>query len=92
MKDYDPETNPYDPVTNPYHYVCSEAKCQECGQTIECIDITQHSNFCIGNAQKYLWRVNHKGDPIENLRKALWYIAREIERRTERSGNPERSE
>lgn len=49
---------------------------------VECIDITEHLNFCIGNAVKYLWRVDDKGDPIENLRKARFYIDREITRRT----------
>jgi len=48
---------------------------------IECIQIVEHSNFCIGSAQKYLWRTDLKGDPIENLEKAVWFIRREIERR-----------
>jgi hypothetical protein len=37
-------------------------------------------NFCCGNAIKYLWRAGEKGDAIEDLRKALWYVDREIER------------
>ena len=63
-----------DPV-NPEHY-----KSHPSG--VECIQITEHLNFCIGNAIKYLWRVDHKGDPLENLRKAQWYIEREIQRRS----------
>jgi hypothetical protein len=47
---------------------------------IECITITEHYNFNVGNAIKYLWRHNDKGDPIEDLSKAAWYINREIER------------
>lgn len=47
---------------------------------IECIQITRHENFCIGNAMKYLWRRNEKGKPIEDLRKAIRYIEFEIER------------
>jgi hypothetical protein len=38
-------------------------------------------SFCVGNAVKYLWRADHKGNDIEDLRKAAWYINREIERR-----------
>lgn len=48
---------------------------------VECIQVTQYMNFCIGNAMKYLWRVDDKGDPIENLKKARWYIDQEIVRR-----------
>jgi hypothetical protein len=38
-------------------------------------------NFCLGNAMKYIWRADLKIDAIEDLRKARWYIEREIERR-----------
>ena len=37
-------------------------------------------NFNIGNAIKYLWRYMDKDDPIENLKKAQWYIDDEIRR------------
>jgi hypothetical protein len=37
--------------------------------------------FCLGNAMKYIWRADLKGDAIEDLEKAVWYIRREIERR-----------
>lgn len=49
---------------------------------VECIQITEHMNFCIGNAVKYLWRAGQKEgvDPIMDLQKAVWYINREIER------------
>ena len=52
---------------------------------VEAIDITEHFNFCLGNAIKYIWRSDHKGDPIECLKKARWYINREIERRERQS-------
>jgi hypothetical protein len=48
---------------------------------VECIDVTEHFNFCLGNAIKYIWRADHKGKPVEDLKKAAWYINREIERR-----------
>jgi hypothetical protein len=47
---------------------------------IECIEVTRHMNFNVGNAIKYLWRYMDKGDPVENLKKAQWYIDDEIRR------------
>ncbi len=64
-----------DLVNNPPHY-----KSHPSG--IECIEITEHMNFCLGNAVKYIWRADLKDDAIEDLQKAVWYINREIARRT----------
>lgn len=47
---------------------------------VECIQITEHLNFCRGNAIKYLWRAGEKDDEIEDLKKARWYVDREIQR------------
>ena len=63
-----------DPVNNPAHY-----KSHPSG--IECIQITEHMSFNLGNATKYIWRADLKGNATEDLRKAAWYINREIERR-----------
>jgi hypothetical protein len=64
-----------DPVNHPSHYT-------EHPSGIECIEVTEHMSFCIGNAIKYLWRADLKhDDAIEDLKKAAWYINREIERR-----------
>lgn len=49
---------------------------------IECIDVVEHMGFNLGNAVKYVWRADLKHDALEDLRKAAWYIQREIERRT----------
>ena len=72
-----------DSVNHPAHYTSDPSG-------IECIQITQHRNFCVGNALKYLWRAGLKGPDrpeldasskqIEDLRKAIWYINAEIER------------
>lgn len=48
---------------------------------VECIQVTEHMSFNLGNAVKYIWRCDLKRDAIEDLRKAAWYINREIERR-----------
>lgn len=62
-----------DPVNHPAHY-----KSHPSG--IECIQVTEHMTFCRGNAIKYLWRAGEKGDAVEDLRKSIWYIEREIAR------------
>lgn len=63
-----------DVVTKPSHY-------RQGG--IEAIDAIQASmtreefkGYLKGNAQKYLWRYRHKGKPVEDLRKAKWYLDR----------------
>jgi len=47
---------------------------------VECIDIIEHFTFNIGNAIKYLWRADEKGDWVKDLEKAVWYVRRELER------------
>ena len=64
-----------DPVSHPAHYTSHPSG-------VECIQITEHMGFCVGNAIKYLWRAGLKQDAIEDLKKAAWYVNREIERRT----------
>lgn len=45
---------------------------------VECIDALDACgfglDFCVGNAIKYLWRFKEKQKPVEDLRKARWYI------------------
>lgn len=68
-----------DNINHPSHYTSHPSG-------IECIDIAEHHDFCIGNAIKYLWRaglksedgVSKKEKQIEDLKKAIWYIKREI--------------
>lgn len=62
-----------DNVNHPKHYNSHPSG-------IECITVAEHMNFNVGNAVKYLWRSNHKGFQIEDLRKAEFYVKREIER------------
>lgn len=63
-----------DPVNKPYHYTNHPSG-------VECIEITEHMNFCLGNAIKYIWRAGLKNDnAIEDLMKAEFYIKREIDR------------
>lgn len=62
-----------DPVNHPSHYTSHPSG-------VECIAIAEHMTFNLGNAIKYLWRAGDKGNMIQDLEKAAWYIAREIER------------
>lgn len=75
LKEVDGE---FDPVEAPAHYNLSPARCGACGDRIECIDITRHMNFCLGNAIKYIWRESLKGNSVEDLRKAIKYLEFEI--------------
>lgn len=65
-----------DPVNHPAHYT-------EHPSGIECIQITEHMGFNLGNAVKYIWRADLKGSAIEDLEKARWYIDRELAKRGE---------
>lgn len=68
-----------DAVNNPSHYKSLGAVC-ECGRTLECLDVTRHLNFNLGNAIKYIWRCEHKGKRVEDLKKAVFYLEDEIKR------------
>lgn len=70
-----------DEVSHPSHYTSDPSG-------VECIQITRHRNFNVGNAFKYLWRAGLKEDAdlsaqekeIQDLKKARWYIDDEIAR------------
>ena len=64
-----------DQVNNPPHYTSDPSG-------VECIQITRHRNFNIGNAFKYLWRagIKNQDTQIEDLKKAIFYIQDEIKR------------
>jgi len=64
-----------DDVSNPPHYTQHPSG-------IECIQITEHMGFNLGNAVKYIWRCDLKNSATQDLEKAIWYIQREIERRS----------
>ena len=67
-------SNEQDMVNHPPHYTAHPSG-------VECIQVTEHMGFCLGNAVKYIWRADEKGKSIEDLEKARWYIDREITRR-----------
>lgn len=63
-----------DAVNHPVHYNIGG---------IEVIDVIEawRLGFCLGNVVKYVARADHKGSDVEDLRKAAWYLAREISQR-----------
>lgn len=63
----------HDPVNNPSHYAE--------GRQYEPINVIEdwQLNYRLGNAVKYISRAGRKTNAIEDLRKAVWYISREIE-------------
>ncbi len=67
-----------DPVNHPPHYRGHPSG-------VECIQITEHMGFNLGNAVKYIWRCDLKADAVEDLKKAVWYINREIAKRESRT-------
>lgn len=62
-----------DKVNSPAHYTRGGI------ETIDFIE-AKELNFRLGNAVKYIARAGHKGDALEDLRKARWYLEREISR------------
>ena len=66
------ESRNFDVVNKPEHYNSHPSG-------IECIQITEHMNFCLGNAIKYIFRSGIKtNDPKTDLKKAIWYLQREL--------------
>ena len=69
----DPMNKDSDIINHPNHYTSHSSG-------VECITITEGFNFNVGNAIKYLWRAGLKGGEVEDLKKAAWYVNREIKR------------
>lgn len=65
-----------DSVNHPKHYTDAPGL-PECIEVIEGLGL----GFHLGNVLKYLWRAGRKADALEDLKKAAWYLAREIKRR-----------
>jgi hypothetical protein len=65
------ETTP-DTVNHPPHYKVGGI------ETIDFIE-AKKLDYNLGNVVKYITRADHKGNKLEDLRKAQWYLTREIE-------------
>ena len=69
-----------DNIEHPKHYMSHPSG-------IECIQITRHMGFNLGNAIKYIWRSDLKNDALEDLEKAIWYLIDEIQKRKSEAQN-----
>lgn len=74
--------DPYDqpkpcPVNNPDHYNAGKIECIEAIE--ESMTPNAFKGYCKGNALKYIWRMHYKGKPVEDIRKAIWYLERLID-------------
>lgn len=67
-------------VNHPKHYQSKTG--------LEAIDVIEAFNldFCLGNVVKYILRCGHKDNEVQELKKAKWYLEREIKNRLE-AGN-----
>ena len=65
-----------DAVNHPAHYGGAD-------NPYEAIKVIEawHLGFCLGNTVKYIARAERKGATVEDLKKARWYLDREIARR-----------
>ncbi len=63
-------------VNHPPHYG-GENNPYEAIKVIEAWEL----GFCLGNAVKYIARSGKKGDAVQDLEKAVWYLSREIQNR-----------
>jgi hypothetical protein len=79
LQPHEYDFNKHDIVNHPPHYTSHPSG-------VECIQITEHMGFNLGNALKYIWRCDLKRDAIEDLEKAKWYIEREIAKRVKANG------
>lgn len=77
-----PQPTP-DTINHPSHYTTG---------LVEPIDVIEDwkLSFCLGNVIKYIARANYKGKRIEDLKKARWYLDREIQQleRIDRATQP----
>lgn len=64
-------TNDFDEIQKAKHYNM---------YPVEVIDLVEHMNFCRGNVIKYVARAEFKGSELKDLKKALYYLQREIKR------------
>ena len=67
----------WDVVSRPHHYNTGNVECIEAIQ--ESMDKPEFKGYLKGNIFKYVWRYEYKNKPVEDLRKAKWYLERLIE-------------
>lgn len=64
-------------INHPHHYNYNGMECADAIKAMTA-GIDGYLGFCLGNVLKYLWRWPFKGEPLEDLKKAEWYLMEAI--------------
>ena len=67
-----------DPVNHPPHYLQGGLDCLDVLESM--LTAEEFKGYCKGNAVKYIWREDHKGANIQDLKKAVFYLNRIIKK------------
>lgn len=62
----------FDPVDKPEHYGLGKVECIEAIKAS--MSEEEYKGYLKGNTIKYLWRYQYKGKPVQDLKKAQWYL------------------
>lgn len=71
--------NPIDSVNHPLHYQGTFEAIDVIEDVLNCGQWQGPQAFLLGNTLKYLYRAGRKGDRLEDLKKAEWYLTRLIQ-------------
>jgi len=66
-----------DPVDKPLHYNSGNIECIDA--IVESMSNEEFCGYLKGNVLKYVWRYRYKGKPVEDLKKARWYLNKMVE-------------
>lgn len=81
--DSDP-VKPYDPVEKPKHY--NSGKYETIDIIVDVLGKYEAISYCHGNVLKYTHRLWHKGNPVQDAKKAKWYLEKMIQLLEETKG------
>tara|TARA_R110001592_G_scaffold18362_3_gene76338 strand:- start:4955 stop:5200 length:246 start_codon:yes stop_codon:yes gene_type:complete len=70
-------TSKFDDVNYPQHY--NEGGIEAIDAIKASMSSLEFKGYLKGNALKYMWRYTYKDKPVEDLRKAKWYLEKLIE-------------
>lgn len=76
-REYKPEPVEDDPVNHPTHYTSGGIECLDA--IAASMTAPEYEGFLKGQVMKYVWRYHLKGKPVEDLKKAAFYLDRLIQ-------------
>jgi hypothetical protein len=72
----------FDPVTKPKHYADKEIEVIDyIRDTTKFLEVNGYEGYCVGNVIKYISRYTKKGNPKQDLEKAMYYLNEIIKER-----------